>query len=293
CGTLWTFCICYCRFDSSTKSLKPMKPLTQELLELLGEDMDFLGPEIPCSIAVAIAEGHLDPITLEAFDCSQPTEAFDIMQTQQTACFATYKSSTTREEKFTVTEQRVVSASEKRMLSNEALALRKLVFQLKACQNSATVECAEVLYPNNNPFKKRKTSETFTTPEEDESEPISAVIDAGDPDENLCNTPESQASVESKLLEFKILCNITNTSDNESNNNHSVSSSRSNCCPDIRGNHKNKDSDHRNSRGCNTPSGGISNKNSNNRNKKNLRTGGKNGCPKMGNGSILKFIARS
>lgn len=47
-----------------------MKPLEAKLLEALGGELDFLGPDMPPTIETAIAEGNLDPTTLEAYECS-------------------------------------------------------------------------------------------------------------------------------------------------------------------------------------------------------------------------------
>ncbi|KAJ8443284.1 hypothetical protein Cgig2_010179 [Carnegiea gigantea] len=57
-------------YDRNKKRVEHMKPLPPKLLEALGGDLDFLGPDIPPTIATAIAEGNLDPISMEAYDCS-------------------------------------------------------------------------------------------------------------------------------------------------------------------------------------------------------------------------------
>ncbi|CAO2818131.1 unnamed protein product [Amaranthus hypochondriacus] len=56
-------------YNRHTKCVEHMKELPEKLLESLGE-LDFLGPYIPPTIATAIAEGKLDPSTMEAYDCS-------------------------------------------------------------------------------------------------------------------------------------------------------------------------------------------------------------------------------
>ncbi|KAF4373590.1 hypothetical protein F8388_025284 [Cannabis sativa] len=55
-------------YDVDMKMLKHMKPLPEKLLQSLDGELDFLGPELPPSIATAIAEGKMDPISMEAFD---------------------------------------------------------------------------------------------------------------------------------------------------------------------------------------------------------------------------------
>ncbi|GMN46284.1 hypothetical protein TIFTF001_015476 [Ficus carica] len=55
-------------YDADTKKLKHMRPLPETLLQSLDRELDFLGPEIPPSVAIAIAEGNVDPISMEAFD---------------------------------------------------------------------------------------------------------------------------------------------------------------------------------------------------------------------------------
>ncbi|XP_024924455.3 exonuclease 1 [Ziziphus jujuba] len=57
-------------YDTDMKKLKHMRPVPQKLLQSLDGEIDFLGPEIPPSVAIAIAEGNMDPISMEAFDCS-------------------------------------------------------------------------------------------------------------------------------------------------------------------------------------------------------------------------------
>ncbi|KAK2971884.1 hypothetical protein RJ640_015404 [Escallonia rubra] len=67
-------------YDADSRRLKHIKPLPEALSQLLDEDLDFLGLELPPSIAAAIAEGMLDPCTMEAYNhfptsgtCVNPT----------------------------------------------------------------------------------------------------------------------------------------------------------------------------------------------------------------------------
>ncbi|BBN12518.1 exonuclease 1 [Marchantia polymorpha subsp. ruderalis] len=55
-------------YDREERSLVLLNPLSEELLEEFDGDTDFLGPGLPQSRAKAIAEGRLDPITMEAFN---------------------------------------------------------------------------------------------------------------------------------------------------------------------------------------------------------------------------------
>ncbi|KAK0586409.1 hypothetical protein LWI29_006464 [Acer saccharum] len=57
------------KYDAGIKKIKHLKPLPQQLLQSLNEELDFLGQEIPPSVATAIAEGRLDPVSMEAFNC--------------------------------------------------------------------------------------------------------------------------------------------------------------------------------------------------------------------------------
>uniref|UniRef100_A0A6N2KT63 Exonuclease 1 n=1 Tax=Salix viminalis TaxID=40686 RepID=A0A6N2KT63_SALVM len=57
------------KYESNNQRLEHMKPVPQNLLESLDGKLDFLGPEIPPSVATAIAQGNLDPSTMEAFVC--------------------------------------------------------------------------------------------------------------------------------------------------------------------------------------------------------------------------------
>nr|CAD1842687.1 unnamed protein product [Ananas comosus var. bracteatus] len=67
-------------YDVETKALKHLKPLEQKYLQYLNGDLNLLGPELPSSMAAAIAEGNLNPITMEAFNQTPAAEscaAFD------------------------------------------------------------------------------------------------------------------------------------------------------------------------------------------------------------------------
>ncbi|KAL2635529.1 hypothetical protein R1flu_007008 [Riccia fluitans] len=59
---------CYARvYDREKRELVLLNPLPEELTEEFEGNFDFLGPDLPRSRAKAIAEGRLDPVTMEAF----------------------------------------------------------------------------------------------------------------------------------------------------------------------------------------------------------------------------------
>jgi hypothetical protein len=45
-----------------------LKPLPEGFSQTLDGNINFLDPELPSSMVISIAEGQLDPITMEAFD---------------------------------------------------------------------------------------------------------------------------------------------------------------------------------------------------------------------------------
>lgn len=55
-------------YDADMRCLSFLKPLPEGFSQALDGNLDFLGPELPSSMVIAIAEGRLDPITMEAFD---------------------------------------------------------------------------------------------------------------------------------------------------------------------------------------------------------------------------------
>ncbi|KAI5075878.1 hypothetical protein GOP47_0009954 [Adiantum capillus-veneris] len=65
-------------YDASARKLSFLKPLPEGFVNEFNGDLDFLGPDLPPSRALAIAEGRLDPISMCAFDeptCSEPPTA--------------------------------------------------------------------------------------------------------------------------------------------------------------------------------------------------------------------------
>ncbi|XVE58835.1 hypothetical protein DITRI_Ditri04bG0200800 [Diplodiscus trichospermus] len=144
-------------YDAEIKGLKHMKPLTQQLLQSLDEGLDFLGPDFPPSVAAAIAEGNLDPITMQAFDC-MPTCLNHLEPTE-------FQTSGT---------QRQVAVSTHSKYFDDA-GLEKLAFPVKARTNkeNEVLEETPLEVPDNNPFKKRKLDEIHITETKDITELVS------------------------------------------------------------------------------------------------------------------------
>ncbi|XP_050120975.1 exonuclease 1 isoform X2 [Malus sylvestris] len=161
-------------YDADKKNVKHMKPIPQKLVQSLGGELDFLGPEISSSVATAIAEGKLDPINMEAFDHfpasrhhPDPIKNQNSDQTQRTAtaivsaevsCFVSFPSLKGQKDNARHTEMRNPVLDENACL-NEVAALAKLIVQSK---NNGTMEGAmapktiPLKVPLSNPFKKRK-----------------------------------------------------------------------------------------------------------------------------------------
>ncbi|GLT37436.1 hypothetical protein SLA2020_117540 [Shorea laevis] len=177
-------------YDADTKMLKHLKPLTEDLL-LLDEELYFLGPEIPPSVASAIAKGNVDPTNMVAFDCS-PTSVYHAdpainqpsgrMEEPETAVlslprrespFLVFSSDKTREKDAIERGQDPVSTGRKHF--NDA-GLERLILsaKVKETKESATVfEDTPLNIPNNNPFKKRKLDELDITGIKDVTEQAS------------------------------------------------------------------------------------------------------------------------
>ncbi|XP_012574704.1 exonuclease 1 isoform X2 [Cicer arietinum] len=176
-------------YDINTKELKHMKPLPENFLESLDTNLDFLGPEIPSTIVIAIAEGNLNPSTKEAFDkfeCSRlplhPIDPQTIVQHKKSEVLAPFKQencfsifgSHNNSENYTVTR-----ISDKDKYSNEALALEKLIMPLttnETIKKTITSNDTPLKVPNNNPFRIRKHEEEINlVQKEDTIEEISIV----------------------------------------------------------------------------------------------------------------------
>ncbi|KAA8541322.1 hypothetical protein F0562_025285 [Nyssa sinensis] len=203
-------------YDPDSKRLIHIKPLPQKLLQSLNEELDFLGPEMPPSIATAIADGNLDPTTMEAFDLFQNSgihlnhstsiqTSDPLLRQEDIAISTTQESSFTvicSNERIRVTEQKPIL--EERKYLNEAVALKKLLFPLKdktAEENKTVPDKLPPKAPDNNPFRKRKFEEVQLDQKDSVTEQVSAVTVVED-SEILCTTPESQESVNSKFIKM-------------------------------------------------------------------------------------------
>ncbi|XP_039142572.1 exonuclease 1 isoform X2 [Dioscorea cayenensis subsp. rotundata] len=209
-------------YDAETKKLKHMKPLQQKDMHSLIGDLDFLGPELPPSMATAIAEGHLNPLTMEAFDClykspsRSDTPAADNcitifpakrmknenisyrdesqMSLTQESCITIISDQQVGDEEITVTRQ--VKVDQKKYMK-EALSLGKLIAPLES-QQEVEIHMERREKPNNNPFKRRKLGDTNPV-KNGLSHQVPVLLDAEKPGDFLCSSsPESQDTVESK-----------------------------------------------------------------------------------------------
>ncbi|XP_021292273.1 exonuclease 1 [Herrania umbratica] len=194
-------------YDGEIKGLKHMKPLTQQLLQILDEGLDFLGPEISPSVAIAIAEGNLDPTTMEAFD-SMPTPGnhpvptefqasgkLQLLETadisRQESCFLVFSSHKTRERNKTGTMRQGAVSIEKKYIQDAGL--ERLAFPLKSQATKENVVAEDIpLIPNNNPFKKRKLDEMHIAEAKDTTDLVSSNgQDEIERSEILCVFPDN------------------------------------------------------------------------------------------------------
>ncbi|WOG96770.1 hypothetical protein DCAR_0416106 [Daucus carota subsp. sativus] len=156
-------------YDSVSKTVKHMKPLPETTLETLGNELDFLGPDISPSMAISIAEGKLNPCTMKAFPSSDTTYATafqndkllqDEIKTvaSQESCFTVVSSHKSIGKRIT---GKFLTPEGKKYL-NESLALEKLVMPFRSGSTEEITLVTEKylpMVPDNNPFKKRKVNE--------------------------------------------------------------------------------------------------------------------------------------
>ncbi|KAL0415756.1 UNVERIFIED_CONTAM: Exonuclease 1 [Sesamum latifolium] len=208
------------RYDVVLKQLKPLKPLPAELLQCRNEELDFLGPDLSPSIAIAIAEGNLDPCTMHAFDHfpqpghhsanrllrqEEPTES------TEEGCFTTLSFHKTHRKRIrgdtpldsvtnSLEERKPKVITQEVLHASEALALEKLAFPLRneASKGNQDVSLGFALnIPNNNPFKKWKQDEVQlnqTVPVDEQASEVTDIENSV----TSCMTPVSQESVDSK-----------------------------------------------------------------------------------------------
>lgn len=153
-------------YDVKSKSLKHLKPLEEQYVNYLAGDLDILGPALSPSIARAIAEGNLNPVTMESFDQFSrtispvkfiDTSAFKVANQYGSQEISTRKSSITilssQESKDDIVANDI--PNHERTFNKGVVAFGKFLVQ----KHSSPVEGNEVEpknIPDNNPFKKRK-----------------------------------------------------------------------------------------------------------------------------------------
>ncbi|KAK1406764.1 hypothetical protein QVD17_38372 [Tagetes erecta] len=160
-------------YDAESKKLKHLTPVRETLLHYSAEELDFLGPELSSSQASAIAEGELDPCTMKWFNavpsCNNQlkkpitvnnpskwlssTEPPSQILKQEEGCFTIVSSHKTGTKKITLMEK------SKPMFNLEQLSdLKQLTTSSKV--SSKVERKRSSMVPNNNPFKKQKTTVT-------------------------------------------------------------------------------------------------------------------------------------
>ncbi|KAI3443303.1 uncharacterized protein J3R85_000234 [Psidium guajava] len=181
-------------YDPITKKLRHIRPLSEKLLQALDGELDFLGPEIPPSIAIAIAEGRVDPSNMEAFDncqnsgCHEPIGIIpasrQLWQHEATAlsaekdcCFVSISKEYMKAD-FTAMKEEL-NLQEKKFI-NEAAALSGLMLPLetsRALVSVAVTESLSLKIPDNNPFKTRKVGIIHSSPVKKSGCEVSLSID--------------------------------------------------------------------------------------------------------------------
>ncbi|VAI89171.1 unnamed protein product [Triticum turgidum subsp. durum] len=157
-------------YDVKSKSLKHLKPLEERYLNYLAGDLDILGPALAPSMAKAIAEGRLNPVTMETFDeFSRTISPIELIDTSalnvanqhgsqeiltQESSITICSSEESRDDSIAFAADEITSGEQR--CNKGVLALGKFLPQK---HSSPAVECKEVKpknTPDNNPFKKRK-----------------------------------------------------------------------------------------------------------------------------------------
>ncbi|KAJ0962745.1 hypothetical protein J5N97_027867 [Dioscorea zingiberensis] len=224
-------------YDAETKRLKHMKPLEQKDMQCLHEDVDFLGPELPPSMAAAIAEGHLNPLTMEAFDFFSKAEsqsdtisiqAFDFLDHNESRmtsavdnCITifpakriSYEDISCRDvSKVALTQESCITIISNQEVSNEEITVTR---QVKVDQKKYMKEALALgkliapLESHQQVEPDMKRSETpnnnpFKRRKLDNSNPaesrVSVFLEAEKSVDVLCSSsPESQETVESKPI---------------------------------------------------------------------------------------------
>ncbi|CAN1180383.1 Exonuclease 1 [Linum perenne] len=192
-------------YDPKAKSIKPMKPLPQDLSEYFSGKLDFLGPEMPSSVATAIAEGTTNPLSMEPFDCllssstsetvitSVLSDSFNSNKPEVITSFSR-KCSFVDAEAFHEKE----NLCEESKYISEALALHRIAASSET-QTETKPAIAPVEIPlkiHNNPFIIKKSSDNSS---------ISCItqFDDNNDDDVAVTTPEN-ASKKRKLMNATI-----------------------------------------------------------------------------------------
>uniref|UniRef100_A0ACD5WZ01 Uncharacterized protein n=1 Tax=Avena sativa TaxID=4498 RepID=A0ACD5WZ01_AVESA len=161
-------------YDVKSKSLKHLKPLEEQYLNYLAGDLDILGPELAPSMARAIAEGHLNPVTMETFDkLSRTISPIKFIDTSALNVVNQYGSqeNLTQESSVTICSSRESEddttafpvdeiANGERKCSKGGLAIGKFLLPSATKKHSSPAmehnKVEQKNTPENNPFKKRK-----------------------------------------------------------------------------------------------------------------------------------------
>ncbi|VVA91735.1 unnamed protein product [Arabis nemorensis] len=157
-------------YDVDAKKLKHLKPLSQDLLNLPVDQLEFLGPDLSPSVAAAIAEGSVDPMTMEAFN------RFSVSKRELKTPVRSFKEQDTRSSFLVCSLPENVEKIELKRTADEAMIdpetvlkevkyskqdsdLHKLVLQPNKDQHMIMPTSNTSMIPDNNPFKIRKTNE--------------------------------------------------------------------------------------------------------------------------------------
>ncbi|KAH0864110.1 hypothetical protein HID58_081321 [Brassica napus] len=157
-------------YDFHGKKLKHLKPLSQNLMDLPVEQLEFLGPDLSPSVAAAIAEGKVDPITMEAFNrfsvsgrqMKTPVQSFKEQEKRSSFLLLPLSESEERINLKRSADEAIIgpeSVLEEPKYSKQDLDLHKLVSQQPNKDHMIIPTSNPSLAPDNNPFKIRKTDE--------------------------------------------------------------------------------------------------------------------------------------
>ncbi|XP_071717457.1 exonuclease 1 [Rutidosis leptorrhynchoides] len=214
-------------YDVASKRLKHLTPLPETLLHSLGDELDFLGPDMPSSQATAIAKGQLDPSTMKAFDelpssngqrkstaVNKPPESLSVqpkrkLKQQKTteSCFTFVTSQKPKNKRITVMEKET-----KPNFIDKYPELEKLISSVNDDMPSILDTIPpkrSSMVPDNNPFKRRKQTQVEDLEVICNSQPTNAIneVETKSSSEQRSGvtdldkfTPDSQKSVESKPI---------------------------------------------------------------------------------------------